>query len=65
MAFTENELQIIINGYERQASRLFKTLLFLLCTNLLFVCLYFFTPTPINIDLAQNKTNHSTQLVNR
>lgn len=63
--FNENELELIINGYEKQASRLFKILLLLLISNIIFICLYFFVPSPINIDLAQTKTVSSTQTVNR
>lgn len=63
--FSDNELEIIINGYEKQASRMFKILILLLVSNIVFICLYFFVPSPINIDLAQNKKISSTQTVKK
>lgn len=63
--FTEKDIELIICSYEKQASRLFKLLLLLLISNLIFIYLYFITPSPINIGLAQTKTVSSTQTVNR
>lgn len=63
--FNEKEFELIVGGYEKQASRLFKILILLLISNAIFMYLYFATPVPINIDLAQTKTISSTQTVNR
>ena len=63
--FNDKELDIIINGYERQATRLYKVILFLLFSNLIFLCLFMFVPSPIEIDLTQDKVISSTQLVKR
>ena len=63
--FDDKELDIIINGYEKQATRLYKVILLLLFSNLLFLCLFMFVPSPIEIDLKQDKAISSTQLVNK
>lgn len=63
--FNDKELDIIINGYERQATRLYKVILLLLFCNIIFLCLFMFVPSPIEIDLTQDKVISSTQSVSR
>lgn len=61
--FTETELCMILNSYEKQLSRMFKIILLLICTNLFFIYLYFKNPSNMSIDLDQKDTNTSTQFV--
>lgn len=63
--YTPSELTLVIKSFERQASILFKVILLLALTNVLFMYLYFTCPQNVSINLAQDKTIHSDQKVSR
>lgn len=63
MNFTETELSMVLNSYEKQLNRMFKIILLLICTNLFFIYLYFKNPSNTFIDLMQKDTETSTQFV--
>lgn len=62
--FTNSELSIVLNGYEKQASRLFKIILLLLVSNAIFIFLYFTEPQTVTIGSKQNKAMYADQTVN-
>lgn len=63
--FNSSEISLIITSFEKQASRLFKIIILLAISNALFMYLYFTCPQNLSINLAQDKTIHSDQTVNR
>ena len=65
MSFNHTEIEQIITSFEKQASRLFKIIILLLISNLVFMYLYFKSPQTVDINLAQDKTISSEQTVNR
>ena len=65
MSFNHTEIEKIIISFEKQASRLFKIIILLLVSNLVFMYLYFKSPQIVDINLAQDKTISSEQTVNR
>ena len=65
MSFNHTEIEKIITSFEKQASRLFKIIILLLVSNLVFMYLYFKCPQTVDINLAQDKTISSEQTVNR
>lgn len=65
MSFNHTEVEKIITSFEKQAARMFKIILLLLLSNLFFMYLYFKNPQTVDINLAQDKTDSSTQTVSR
>lgn len=64
-SFNTSEVELVITSFEKQASRLFKVIILLAISNALFMYLYFTCPQNVAINLAQDKTIHSDQTVNR
>lgn len=60
---TSSEIDRIITSYERQATKLFRVIIMLAISEIIFILLYFTCPQNVDINLVQDKTISSQQQV--